>query len=810
MSLNSHDEKDYKELNKAFTKAAWSGFFFNLLASYFGAYPFLPGCLLALKDFVPALFGFYPTETNYKLRMNFVNLFFSLAPAWILLVDPCALVFAQSNSVTNTVYLTIYQQTLAGKAFHMIMMIISWAFVWFTRGSLIQECQSGIGTNLGRDIFTILFTAFFVSFACGNQLRAKLKIINDALSQVKELNGKFEKVNAELQQLLDDKDNFILLFSHETRNPLNILLGNLTLLLDEVDIPHIKNKLIRCKFCADLLLQHLNNILDTGKLSSKGTLEIAPTAVRIYEYLQSTASFMEMLVKKKNSLKPELMIPQKLPANLKFDMQRLTQVILNLLTNAVKFTSSGSITMVVRHMKKEVIEELDYYPTTAFGYLFLNKNEDESYRVDSLAEFGENPIGSDIQIGSHFRREIVCLEEKRNSMIGGTHEKGFLKIEIYDTGCGMKEEELTKLFKKFSQTHAENSQRQIGSGLGLWITKTLCELMNGGIRVYSKPGMGTCFSAIIQADSLPVPTKNPSCKLQSNPRIQLQNIPKRRVLIADDDPFNLDIHTTIMRELGFDLIETASDGQDLFYNFKTKPEGYYEIIITDVAMPRIDGIQAALKIREFEEAMNRRHSVRIGFITGHSNTYDKEKCEKHPILAHFYLSKPITHIMLESFLDPKSNLLLTPNMRSRVDSFSSANWKKRKDIHISPLVLCVDDDMFNLDCISDLLKSLGANAIRASSGEEALMRIKEIVVEEEKNLSLILMDCKMSGIDGWTTSQRIKELLKTCKKNNIPIIGLTGEDKERNIDKFMSSGMENMIKKPATREDLQSLLKIYE
>ena len=88
-------------------------------------------------------------------------------------------------------------------------------------------------------------------------------------------------------------------------------------------------------------------------------------------------------------LKPELLIPEKLPQNLKFDLQRLTQVILNLLTNAVKFTESGSITMVVRHIKKDTVEESDYYPTTAFGYYLLNKNEDtdEDVRLDSKSEF---------------------------------------------------------------------------------------------------------------------------------------------------------------------------------------------------------------------------------------------------------------------------------------------------------------------------------------------------------------------------------------------------------------------------------------
>ena len=641
MSSEPFDQKNKKDLNNSFTRISVVRLLFDLLATYFGAYPFKPGCLLVFVDIIFVILSFIHISYIYNSRVNIVNLNFALSPAWILLSDPCAMVFAQSYTMTNVFFIAVQQRSNSARAFHMIVMVVSWVFVWIVKGTLIQECSENMTANLGRDITTILSRVLFVALAIFNQIDAQLKATKDALSQVQELNSKFEKVNTELKQLLDDKDNFILLFSHETRNPLNILLGNLTLLLDEVEAPQMKTKLARCKFCADLLLQHLNNILDTGKLANKGTLEVAPTPVRIYEYIQSTFMFMEMLVKKKkksNSLKPELIIPQKLPTNLKFDIQRLTQVILNLLTNAVKFTESGSITMVVRHLKKGEIEESDYYPTTGFGYLLLNKFGHGNPRMDSKAEFGENPLGSGIQVSDHFRREMCSMEEKKHLIMeGDAHERGYLKIEVYDTGCGMKEEELNKLFIKFSQTHAEGSQRQIGSGLGLWITKSLCELMEGGIRVYSKPDMGTCFSAIIQADSLPNTTRMAQSKLQASTRVPNFSLHQRRVLIADDDPYNLDLHVAIIKELGFDLIETASNGQELLNKFKVKPEKYYDIVVTDVAMPQIDGIQAALKIREFERTQKRRDNVKIGFITGHSNTRDKDRCEKDPILAHFYL-----------------------------------------------------------------------------------------------------------------------------------------------------------------------------
>ena len=761
--------------------------------------PFYPGCVFTVFALVSNILNFACYMGPYTIQLHFCNALYTLAPIWVLILDPCAVRFAQSLTAINICFTAIEQRDRRIRGFFTALMSLSWLFVLSAKGTLIGECEESLSKNFGRDSIVTSVVSLLLVAAFSVQIDTYFKATKEALGQVRDLNSKLESLNGDLKQLLADKDNFILLFSHETRNPLNILLGNLALLLDEVDAPQVKNKIIRCKFCADLLLQHLNNILDTGKLANKGTLEVTPTPVRVYEYLQSTSSFMEMLVKKKGSLKPGLMIPQKLPSILRFDMQRLTQVILNLLTNAVKFTDNGSITMVVRYLKKNSIEESDYYPTTAFGYQLLNKPR--TPKIDSSSEFFENPMGSDIQLTDRFRREICTLEETKNSSSGSdAGGQGLLKIEICDTGCGIKTEDINKLFRKFSQVHSEGAQSAIGSGLGLWITEKLCELMNGGIRVYSKPRVGTCFSVLIQADSLPVqpriltgPQTTPN-ELISSPTF----FASRRVLLADDDPYNLEFHAHIMKELGFEQVETAIDGQDLVNKFKMKPEGYFEVVITDVSMPQIDGIQAASKIREFESVQKRKRKVKIGFITGHSNPTDKGKCAKEPISSLFYLSKPIKSCMLEGFFDFKSSS--SPRLRK-----PSRPLKKEE-----PLILCVDDDVFNLDCLSEMLGNLGAKTIKTKSGEESLSKFEEIVLNEKgKRLNFVLMDCRMGGMDGWTASHRMKEMLRSQNKGNIPIIGLSGEEKARNLEKFRFSGMDDMLQKPVTKAELQRLLTKY-
>lgn len=773
----------------------------NLTLTFTSVFPFHSGLLLSILVFIANLLPMNPTANSFVLYKHFMNLLLALSPAWILSLDPCALSFAQCVTASNVFFTAIEQREKFWRWLYIALSALSWLFIFLAKSTLLDECETSASASLRRNVIMILINFLQLVLICSVQIDSHLKATKDALAQVTELNSKFEKLNAELKQLLDDKDNFILLFSHETRNPLNILLGNLSLLIEEAEVPQVKNRLVRCKFCADLLLQHLNNILDTGKLANKGTLEMTPMPVKTYEYLQATSSFMDMLVKKKASLKSELMIPQKLPNNLKFDMQRMTQVILNLVTNAVKFTNTGSIKMVVRYLKKECVDEADFYPTTAFGYQLLNKDALE--RIDSSAEFAENPMGSDNQHGERFRREMSTLEEKRNLLSSTTQEeRGFLKIEIHDTGCGIKEEDLTKLFKKFSQVHSEGAQNAIGSGLGLWITKTLCELMHGDIRVYSKPRVGTCFSAIIRADSLPAQTRG---SVHLSTVVKTTPSPQRRALIADDDPYNLEVHFHILKELGFDVIETATQGLSLVDKFKSKPEEYFEVVITDVSMPRADGVQAALMIREFESTHNRRVKVKIGFITGYSNPKDKSRCEKEPISAIFYFPKPIKRRMLESFLNNESPLL--PHRKRRGSSVSPRDLTCASQ---TPLVLCVDDDIFNLDCLTEMLRSCGVKTVTATSGEEGLSLFKSLVYEEKKEISFVLMDCRMGGMDGWTASHKLKEMLKAEKKAEIPVIGLTGEDRKRNEEKYAFSGMDELLQKPITLSEIQRLVKKYE
>lgn len=108
-----------------------------------------------------------------------------------------------------------------------------------------------------------------------------------------------------------------------------------------------------------------------------------------------------------------------------------------------------------------------------------------------------------------------------------------------------------------------------------------------------------------------------------------------------------------------------------------------------------------------------------------------------------------------------------------------------------------------------MIKSLGARAIKAKSGEEGLAIMKSaMTLNVKENIPrLVLMDCRMPKMDGWTASKMMKEMLKKEFGMEVPIIGVTGEEKEHNLEKFNTSGMDEIIQKPIQREELQMLIK---
>jgi PAS domain S-box-containing protein len=236
------------------------------------------------------------------------------------------------------------------------------------------------------------------------------------------------KARREAEEASRAKSQFLASVSHELRTPLNAIIGYSELLEEEVEelgVPQIGTDLARIESSGRLLLALINDILDLSKIEA-GKMEVFAEEFPLAPLLKEVKAMVEPLVEKRSN---QLVIEgADGVASMRSDRTKLTQMLLNLLSNASKFTEQGTITLTVR----------------------------------------------------------------RN---GG----GFVEFAVRDTGIGMTEEQMGRLFQAFTQAEASTASRYGGTGLGLAITKRFSELMGGGVRVESTPGVGSTFTLTLPA-----------------------------------------------------------------------------------------------------------------------------------------------------------------------------------------------------------------------------------------------------------------------------------------------------------------------
>jgi len=390
------------------------------------------------------------------------------------------------------------------------------------------------------------------------------------------------------------------------------------------------------KVCGEILLHNINNMLDTGK-HEIGKLEVNPISTQVNELFQRTWSiYCELLSRKK--LRGQLRLAKDLPASVKIDSQKVNQILLNLIGNSIKFTEKGSITVTVNWLKYGKVNDKCFepipYDDTDEGIF----EKEENLSAISFSQLSDSTPGFPGLL-SHERRPCVDHE-----IVNPVQEStGFLNIIVMATGSGMKKEALEKLFKKFSQVSEDASQRQIGTGLGLFITKEICTIMKGEIRAYSKPGVGSTFIVCIPTTSLPLDNVQ---KVGSELIIHQLKQKQLKALVADDSPFNVNLTCNYFTQLGASVVSVAYTGYDAFLKYKEArlSNVYIDIIAMDIDMPIMDGRTACDKIRQYERE-NRLKPTVILLISGN---YDKEQIDEYINAeqghrADYFLRKPVSY-----------------------------------------------------------------------------------------------------------------------------------------------------------------------
>ena len=332
-----------------------------------------------------------------------------------------------------------------------------------------------------------------------------------------------EEQNEILQHLDQKKTQFFANMSHEFRAPINAIMGMSEVILCNSKEGNIREYAGDIKNASKMLLHLVNDILDLSKIQA-GKMEIVPVEYETEDLVRNVGNVIRLMVQDK-SLAYEVNIAKDVPKRLFGDEIRIAQVLTNLLTNAVKYTDQGKVTLTLNAVK-------DLKGMDAIEYI------------------------------------------------------------VEDTGCGIKPEDMDKLFASYERVNLERNRRVEGTGLGMGIVTGLLEAMNSKLNVESQYGKGSRFSFVLAqnyVNTSPVPQN-----ISSNKELELGD---KLILVVDDVPLNLKVVEVLLKPFGVNL-ELVNNGKDALEMMKQKK---YDLILLDHMMPGMDGVETLKQAREISD-----------------------------------------------------------------------------------------------------------------------------------------------------------------------------------------------------------------
>jgi len=499
-------------------------------------------------------------------------------------------------------------------------------------------------------IYKFLFVAILMYLLLALTAHISKTIEDDMWTCAQADYNKFQSLTEEVVQAVAAKDVFISSLSHEIRNPLNSMNGSINYLLDVVKDKNYVSVLRNAKMSSEILLNLLNNALDAAKLKSE-KMEISCSETSLESVIKKVFIINSENLKKQK-ITAQAFIDSALPPLIWIDPHRILQILMNLVSNAIKFTNnSGYMNIHVKWTQKtdgllSRIHE-DYSPpamnknqksdlcliqnnsmmaqyqsvtkfdSTIFKECTVEEQEKRLYALNYQYHQRFKPLSDLGSMHTHpgFSDQESCWNIKYSNLIVSNdskianpqNNKGYLKVQISDTGCGISPEHTQKLFGMFAQAHQGIAQRYGGTGLGLWICKQLCQKMGGDIAVYSQLNKGTQFVFYIPIDYNRVSTN-------VSPTIPSSISHRVTGLVVDDYSFNRDLHKLILEREGVQ-VTLASDGKEAVSKYQSKGDGHFDFIMMDIQMPEMDGFTAAKIIRRWEKVNNRKKAD-IYFVSG--------------------------------------------------------------------------------------------------------------------------------------------------------------------------------------------------
>lgn len=597
-------------------------------------------------------------------------------------------------------------------------------------------------------------------------------------------NHELQQMNQNLTKALEGRESFILSFSHETRNPLNGIIGNLHLLA-ETDLTSKKAKeyLQKANICAKILNNILLTILDSRRTGQSAIdIHLKPQTIDMSNFVREAWILCREIMRGKD-ITPIIEVPHGFPRCLVFDPERITQVVMNLVSNAMKFTQKGYIKV-----------SFDWMP----HFQQFHQPQPRDLKVTENMVFF---TAEDTKI----KKELDYEHDTYTSewfQAGTLDEKGLLLISVEDTGCGISDADQQIIFEKFSQVNKDGESKNLGLGLGLWISKAIVNLCEGEINLASKEGIGSRFTASISTISRPFAggvqsPANPKNSLPTQITSATHKRSQRKALVVEDFPINQTINSEMLRKCGFSHVEIAANGMEGVDTFKKKGPNYFDLVTMDLEMPLMKGKEAMALMRRWENE-NNLTPTKIVVISGNAIEKEMKECLdfRGEIRADEFLTKPCSYKTLaETITKLESKMDMQPINKRKTSNFAGRqNISGRKRLKI----LFADDDAFNIDILKSYAQKLNLEYLAAKDGEEAYSYFER----HYDSIDMVFLDFNMPKMNGSEVCDRIKKKMESFQKK-CKIFLLSGMNKLG--DKIMMK-FDGVIQKPFTFEEFENVI----
>ena len=449
----------------------------------------------------------------------------------------------------------------------------------FILGTALLSMVEGDGVSQTAYFVPSTILSVIIVLVCGSLANICIKILNKQDEKLLRAMVDAKLAEERAEEASRSKSAFLSNMSHEIRTPINAVLGLDEMIIRESTEKNIKDYALDIRSSGRALLSLINDILDFSKIES-GKMEILPVEYDLSSVVNDLVNMIATRAYEKG-LSLQVKVDPRLPHVLYGDEVRIRQVVLNILSNAVKYTDKGSVTL-------------------NFGF---EKSDDSS--VEML-------------------------------------------ISVKDTGKGIKEEDLDKLFTAFERIEETRNRHIEGTGLGMSITKQLLSMMGSRLEVESVYGEGSTFSfRLIQEvrDWVPIGNYEESFKKRREMEkeyIQSFIAPEAKILVVDDMPINLTVVKGLLKKTAVQ-IDTAVSGKECL---ELAAKNRYHIIFLDHMMPDMDGIETLEHLKKDSESLNKDVPTVIltaNAVSGAREQYIKEGFDE-------YLTKPIDTVRLEEMI----------------------------------------------------------------------------------------------------------------------------------------------------------------